>query len=113
MFARSSRFVGVAILAGLIAVGAAQAADLMTFARMIRVAGIASELNPVVGSGLVHFGVPVLIAAKVALVVLVLAIATILARRHLGLAATVLTLATFAGLVGALSNVLALAIALA
>ncbi len=97
------------VLAVLLAVGAAQLADLLTFLRMIAIAGTAAELNPLVARGEETVGTLSLAGAKLALIVLVAAVFTIVARSHRRTAATVATLGTLAGLVGALSNTLAIA----
>jgi hypothetical protein len=96
-------------VAVLLAVGIAQAGDLLTFLRMVAAAGIESELNPIVARGAETLGVLVLVLAKVALVVLVAAAFAIVAREHRRVAAFVATFGMVAGLIGAFSNVLALA----
>jgi hypothetical protein len=102
------RLAVLAALAVLLAVAVAQASDLLTFIRMISVAGTGAELNPLVARGADSLGVVPLVIAKVALVVLVGAVFTIVARRHRRVAATVATAGMLAGLVGAFSNVLAI-----
>lgn len=103
------RLAAVAALGVLLAVGIAQAGDLLTFLRMVSVAGIAAELNPLVVLGANTLGFLPLIAAKAALVLLVGAVFTIVARSHRRMAATVATTGMLAGLLGAYSNVLAIA----
>jgi hypothetical protein len=103
------RLAAVAAVGVLLAVAVAQAGDLLTFLRMVSVAGIAAELNPLVALGATTLGYLPLIAAKAALVVLVGAVFTIVARSHRRVAATVATTGMMAGLLGAYSNVLALA----
>jgi hypothetical protein len=93
----------------LLAVGVAQLGDLLTFARMVGVAGIGAELNPIIARGAETLGMAALVGMKVALIVLVAAVFVVLARSHRRLAATIATAGTLAGLVGALSNVLAIA----
>jgi hypothetical protein len=91
----------------LLAVAVAQAGDLLTFLRMVSTVGIAAELNPLVARGADTLGFFPLVAAKAALVVLVGAVFTIVARSHRRMAATVATTGMLAGLLGAFSNVLA------
>jgi hypothetical protein len=92
---------------------AAQLFDLGTFTLMVGRHGIVAEANPVVSQGFVAFGLPVLVVAKVALVVLLGSIVVLLARdrpsrRSIpGLAATITVLAVVGGLAGGISNVLA------
>lgn len=91
-----------------LAVGVAQIGDLLTFVRMIGIAGIGAELNPLVARGAETLGVAALVGMKVALIVLIGAVFAVLARSHRRLAATIATAGTMAGLLGALSNVLAI-----
>src|SRR5687768_10695207 len=98
----------VAAIGVLVAVTVAQASDVLTFIRMVSLAGVAAELNPLVAMGADTLGFVPLIAAKAALVVLVVAVFAIVARSHRRVAATVATLGTVAGLLGAFSNVLAI-----
>jgi hypothetical protein len=92
---------------------AAQLFDFGTFTLMVGRHGIVAEANPVVSQGFVAFGLPVLVVAKVALVVLLGSIVVLLARdrpshRSIpGLAATITVLAVIGGLAGGISNVLA------
>src|SRR5688572_15956702 len=102
------RLAAVAAIGVLLAVGAAQASDLLTFIRMVTLAGVAAELNPLVALGANTLGFVPLIAAKAALVMLVVAVFAIVARSHRRVAATVATMGTMAGLLGAFSNVLAI-----
>jgi hypothetical protein len=97
-----------AVLGVCVAVGAAQASDLVTFLRMMDVHGPAAELNPLVSRAFVEFGVPMVVAFKFGLIVLVVATFAIVARRYSRVAAAVATIATLVGLVGAYSNILAL-----
>jgi hypothetical protein len=106
---RRRRRLLVATVAALVAVGVAQLADLATFLRMIDVHGIEAELNPLVSAVATHHGTDVLIVAKLGLIVFVVAAFAIIATQRERLAASVLTFATIAGLVGATSNVIALA----
>lgn len=98
----------LAALAVLLAVAIAQAGDLVTFTRMVAVAGIGAELNPLVALGAERLGLLPLVAAKAALVLLVASVFAIVARRHRRTAAFVATAGTMAGLLGAASNVIAI-----
>ncbi len=92
---------------------AAQLFDFGTFTLMVGKHGIVAELNPIVAQGFATFGLPVLVLAKIALVVLLASIVVLLARdapsrRSVpGLAAFITVLAVTAGLIGGISNVLA------
>lgn len=103
------RLLALAAVAVLVAVGVAQMADLLTFQRMIAMAGTGAELNPLVARGAETVGIASLAIAKTALIVLVASSFAIVARNHRRVAALVATFGTLAGLVGALSNVLAIA----
>ena len=92
----------VAVAAVLVAVGVAQVGDLVTFVRMVALVGIHAELNPLVAYGHEQAGLQILVAAKVALVVLVAAVFAIVSRRHHRTAALVATVGTVAGLLGAI-----------
>jgi hypothetical protein len=91
---------------------AAQFFDFGTFAVMIGQRGIAAEANPIVAQGFMVFGMPMVVAAKIALVVLVGAVIVLLDRHdhprraRLELSALVTIVAVGAGLVGGISNVL-------
>lgn len=98
----------IAAIAVLVAVGLAQAADLITFLRLMFLHGPAAELNPIVRSGVTDFGLAPLVLAKVALIVLVVATFVIVIRTRARLGLLIATAATTAGLVGAFSNVIAL-----
>lgn len=100
--------VRIAVTAVLFAAGAAQAADAVTFVRLMLEHGSAAELNPIVRAGAAELGLLPLVVAKLSLVVLVVAVFTILVRSRTRLAFTVATAATTAGMIGAFSNVLAL-----
>lgn len=103
----------MAVPAIILAVGTAQAGDLITFVRMILTLGVGAEANPIVAQGIDSVGLPMLVLAKVSLFVLVVAIVTLLARagskRQPRTAAFVATFAVLVGLVGAFSNVFAMA----
>ena len=108
------RPVGLAIVRfRLAALFAAQFFDLGTFSVMVGRHGIAAELNPIVAQGFLGWGMLIVVAAKLALVVLVGSIVFLLATRpakplSLRLAAVVTILAVAAGLTGGMSNVAAL-----
>jgi len=97
-----------AVLGVFIAVGAAQASDLLTFLGMMGLHGPAAEMNPLVGRAFVEFGVPIVVAFKVGLILFVVATFSIVARRYQRVAAVVATVGTVVGLVGAYSNVVAM-----
>lgn len=97
----------VASLAALLAVGTAQLADLTTFVRMIAIGGFAAEANPIVVTIGETFGFWALVVLKLALIPFVAVVFVALARIRARLAASVLTVATLTGLLGAFSNVLA------
>jgi hypothetical protein len=98
---------------------AAQLLDMATFAIMVGRHGIIAEVNPLVAQGFEGFGMPMVVLMKIALVVLVSSIITVLSRRNTPAGGThargaapdlvqVVTLvAVLAGLVGGISNVLA------
>ena len=92
----------------LLAVATAQISDLLTYLQMVAVHGPSAEANPLIGRTALAFGVPGLAVAKLALIVLVVTTFTILGYSHRRLAATVATIGTFAGLVGAATNVFTL-----
>jgi hypothetical protein len=88
----------------LLAIGAAQAADAITFLRMLRDHGIAAEANPLVAhlAGIGSSGPLMLL--KTLLVVEVVCIVVVVGRRFPLVGAMVATIAVIAGLVGAYSN---------
>lgn len=91
----------------LAAVFAAQFFDLGTFTQMVGRDGIAAELNPIVARGFDAFGYPLVIVAKLALVVLIGSIVVVLAtgpRPRPILASLVTVVAVAAGFVGGISN---------
>jgi hypothetical protein len=100
--------IGVAGVSVLVAAGIAQAGDLVTFIRMIAVRGPGAEANPIVSHLLATAGLPILVVVKLALIAFVIFTFAIVARRHQWVAAFVATLATVVGVVGAMSNILAL-----
>lgn len=92
----------------LLAAGSAQAADAVTFLRLMRELGPAAEGNPLVASIASAGHLEVLLAAKVGVVGLVVLVVSLVAVRYPVAAALVATLAVGAGLLGAWSNVLVL-----
>jgi uncharacterized membrane protein len=100
------RRLAIGAAAGFTAVALAQMADLVTFLQMVAVHGLEAELNPLVVLGAESLGLEALVLAKVVLVVFVVATFVFVAQVHRRMAASVLTLGTVAGLVGAFSNVL-------
>jgi|SRR5919107_2974841 hypothetical protein len=92
---------------------AAQLFDFGTFTIMVARHGVASEMNPLVARGLADFGMPVPALMKAALVVLLASIIVVLNRNggtgSPTAAATLITvLAVVGGLVGGISNVIAM-----
>jgi len=91
----------------------AQFFDFGTFVVMVDRHGPGAEANPLVAGILAGLGIPGIVIAKVALVVLVAATAILLVRRpgsagHRGIAAAVVGLGIVAGLVGGCTNALTL-----
>lgn len=94
----------------LAAIFAAQLFDFATFTIMVERHGIRAELNPLVAAGYEAGGLPILLLAKLALVILVGATIVILGRRASAIhlpsrtAGVVTVIAVVAGLVGGFSN---------
>lgn len=88
---------------------AAQMLDLATFVTMMKSLGPAAELNPLVGALFALYGYPMVAIVKVLLLALVSSIATILLVRSAKprLAAGLVGLGILIGLVGGLSNAIA------
>jgi hypothetical protein len=93
----------------LLAVGSAQGADALTFVRMVREHGIRAEANPFVATLAAGGDLAALVAAKAALVVVIVTVFAIVATRHPVGAALVATAGVVAGLIGAYSNVAVIA----
>jgi hypothetical protein len=93
----------------LLAVGSAQGADALTFVRMVRDHGLRAEANPFVAALAASGDMAAMVAAKAALVVLVVAVFALLASRHPVAASVIATAGVVAGLVGAYSNVAVIA----
>ena len=100
------------MVAGVIAMSAAQMFDLATFVAMVDRLGPAAELNPLVSGLFGLYGYPMVAIAKVLLLAVVTAVATILLaqRARERLAAGIVGLAILVGLVGGLSNAIALGV---
>ena len=97
-------------IAGLFAIGLGQSADLVSFVHMITAGGLGTEANPIVIELAGSLGLPTLLLLKIALVPFLALIFVVLARMQSSrLAASVVTIATMAGLFGALTNVLTIA----
>lgn len=102
---------GMTVLAaGILTMSAAQLLDLATFQIMVRQLGPASELNPIVSSVFALYGYPMVAILKVVLLAFVSAIATILIgfSGRPRLAAGVIAVGIVVGLVGGLSNSIAI-----
>lgn len=104
---------GAVVRFRLAALFAAQFFDFGTFSLMVDRHGVAAEVNPLVARGYEDWGMPWVIVAKVALVLLVGSIVVLLAghptrRASLSLAAVVTVLAVVAGFTGGVSNLAAL-----
>lgn len=100
------------LVAGVVAMSAAQMFDLATFVAMVRELGPAAELNPLVSAMYGLYGYPLVVIAKVVLLALVTAIATILIARssHERLARGIVALGILVGVVGGMSNAIALGV---
>jgi hypothetical protein len=89
----------------LAAIGAAHAADAITFLRMVRDHGLAAERNPLVAHLAASGDLFVLVVLKALLVVEVVCIVTVVERRTLAGAVALAAFAVVAGLAGACANV--------
>ena len=89
---------------------AAQLFDLATFVTMVHKLGPAAELNPLVGALFAVYGYPMVAIVKIVLLALVSAISTILIIRTARprLAAGLVGLGILIGLIGGLSNAIAI-----
>jgi hypothetical protein len=109
---RGDRVHARAVLLASLAIAAAQLLDLVTFVVMIRAHGLAAEVNPVVGAGGATVGVAGLALAKAALVLLLVSGIVLLRHGpwgdHPRLAGLVAVLGIASGMVGGVSNVLAI-----
>ena len=100
------------LVAGVLTMSAAQLFDLATFMQMVHQLGPAAEVNPLVGAVYAAYGYPMVAVVKIVLLALVTAVATILIARTTRprLAAGVVSLGILIGLVGGLSNAIALGV---
>jgi len=96
------------IITVLIAVTAAQLADLITFVRLMLDHGALAEANPLVHHGVLGMGPQPFIVAKVILVLFIAASFSVVGKKRAKTAHLVATVAVVAGLIGAYSNVFAL-----
>jgi hypothetical protein len=98
------------LVVGVLTMSAAQLFDLATFLTMVHRLGPAAELNPLVGALFTLYGSPMVAVVKVVLLALVTAISTILIARtsRPRMAGTVVGLGTLIGLVGGISNAIAI-----
>jgi hypothetical protein len=96
------------IITVLVAVTAAQLADLITFVRLMVDHGALAEANPLVHHGVLGMGPEPFIVAKAILVVFIAAAFSVVGKRRARTAHLVVTVAVVAGLIGAYSNVFAL-----
>ena len=102
------------LVAAVLTMSAAQLFDLATFWTMVHRLGPAAEANPLVGLLFGLYGYPLVAIAKVVLLAIVTAVGAILLRRrgsaegHARLAAMILVAGTVIGLVGGISNTIAI-----
>jgi len=92
---------------------AAQLLDLATFGEMVRRVGPEAEANPLVATLFGAYGMPVVAAAKVAVLALVSALVAVLAvapvrRMHAAILIVVLAAGIAAGVVGGATNTAAI-----
>jgi hypothetical protein len=97
-----------AAAAALFAVGSAQGADAVTFLRMVRDYGPRAEANPLAARLAASGDLGWLVAAKVAIVAMVVLVVLLAVRRRPVAAGVVATVGVVAGFVGAFSNVVVL-----
>lgn len=98
------------LVAAILTMSAAQMLDLATFMTMMREVGPAAEANPLVAMLFGAYGFPMVAIAKVVLIAVVTGIAAILVNlpTHPRLAGAVVSLAILVGVIGGLSNAIAL-----
>jgi len=98
------------VVAAVLTMSAAQLLDLVTFMNMMKTVGPAAEANPLVATLFGAYGFPMVAIAKVVLLALTTGIAAVLIRppRHSRLLATVFAVAIVVGLVGGVSNMIAI-----
>jgi hypothetical protein len=97
------------LVAAVLTMSAAQLLDLVTFMNMVKTVGPLAEANPLVALMFGAYGFPMVAIAKVVLLAVTTAIAAVLIRppRHSRLLATVFAVAIVVGLVGGVSNAIA------
>lgn len=98
------------LVAAVLTMSAAQLLDLVTFMTMVRTIGPMAEANPLVAILFGSYGLPMVAIAKVVLLALTTGIAAVLVRppQHSRLVATVVAVAIVVGLVGGVSNMIAI-----
>ena len=98
------------VVAAVLTMSAAQLFDLATFWTMVHRLGPGSEANPLVALLFSAYGFPLVAISKVVLLALVAAIGAILVRnaRSLQLAGAILAIGILIGLVGGISNTIAI-----
>ena len=96
------------LVAGILTMTAAQLLDLASFMRMMQTVGLGAEANPLVATMFELHGFPMVAVAKIALLVLVSAIVVIARAGRPRLSAGIVALGIMVGLLGGLSNVVAL-----
>lgn len=94
---------------GVLTMSAAQLLDLATFVTMVREVGPMAEANPLVGALFAAYGFPMVAVAKVVLLAVVTGVVALLARPESRprLAAAVVAVAIVVGVIGGLSNSIA------
>lgn len=97
------------VVAAVLTMSAAQLLDLVTFMNMVNAVGPLAEANPLVATLFGAYGFPMVAIAKVVLLALTTGVAAVLLRppRHSRLLATVFAVAIVVGLVGGVSNAIA------
>jgi hypothetical protein len=98
------------MVAAVLTMSAAQMFDLATFVAMTQRLGPHAEANPLVGMLFASYGYPIVAIVKVVLLAIVSAVGAILVDRssRSGLAAGVVAIAILIGLVGGISNSVAI-----
>ena len=98
------------LVAAVLTMSAAQLFDLATFGTMVHRVGPGAEANPLVGLLFGLYGYPLVAIAKVVLLAMVTAVGAILlrSRRTTQMAAAVLAIGILIGLVGGISNTIAI-----
>jgi hypothetical protein len=91
-----------------VALSAAHVFDLATFVVMVVRHGLTAEANPFVERLSLELGLPGILIGKGALIVYLVAVVAVIAARRPRLAAGIVVLGTFAGVIGGISNVVTL-----